>query len=161
MESASSAITERVPTLVSLTLDDGPAGPGQSRSAHAVAQGRLALAVLGFGLPVASYFWLIAHYGVNTIYADQWYNVALVGHHLNFSALWAQHAEHRMLVPNVIVVLLAHTTHLNIVFEECLNGLTYSVVRSDSSSWPTGGYTVRRPGSSTARWRSEGFRRRP
>jgi hypothetical protein len=110
---------------VPLTLDRSSIRPDLSRASRAFGQGRLALAALGFGLPVAAYFWFIAHYGVNTIYADQWYNISLVGHHLSFSALWAQHSEHRMLVPNLIVVLLAHTTHLNIVFEEWLSGLIF------------------------------------
>ena len=82
-----------------------------------------ALAVLGFALAAGAYFWLIHHYGVNTIWADQWYNVDLIGHPLSFSALWAQHSEHRVFFPNLIVVVLAHTTHLNIVFEEYLSAV--------------------------------------
>jgi hypothetical protein len=123
MESASDVIPERAPTKSLLRRDEATSGPDQPRWSRALGRGRVPLAVLGFGLPVAAYFWLIAHYGVNTIYADQWYNISLVGHPLSFSALWTQHAEHRMLVPNLIVVLLAHTTHLNFVVEEYLNAL--------------------------------------
>jgi Bacterial Ig domain len=86
-----------------------------------------ALAILGFALPIAAYFWLIHHYGVNTIFADQWYNVDLIRHGLSFSTLWAQHSEHRLFVPNLIVLLLAHTTHLNILFEEYLSGVMLCV----------------------------------
>ena len=86
-----------------------------------------ALAILGFALPVAAYFWLIHHYGVNTIYADEWYNVDLIRHGLSFSALWAQHSEHRVFLPNLIVLLLARTTHFNILVEEYLSGVMLCV----------------------------------
>jgi hypothetical protein len=74
-------------------------------------------------LPIAAYFWLIHHYGVNTIWLDQWYNIDLIGHPLSFGALWAQHSEHRVFFPNLIVLLLAHTTHFNILFEEYLSAV--------------------------------------
>ena len=86
-----------------------------------------ALALVGFALPVAAYFFLIHHYGVNTIYGDQWYNVSLVEHPLSFSALWAQHDEHRIFFPNLIVVVLAHTTHLNVLLEEYLSAVALCV----------------------------------
>ncbi len=35
--------------------------------------------------------------------------------------LWAQHGDHRMFFPNLIVLLLAYTTHFNMVFEEFLS----------------------------------------
>ena len=80
------------------------------------------LAIIGFVLPIVIYLAFICHYGVNMLWLDQWYNVELIGHP-SLSALWAQHSEHRIFFPNLIVLLLAHTTHLNIVFEEFLSGI--------------------------------------
>ncbi len=94
---------------------------------HATRRTLYALAMLGLALPIAAYFWLINHYALNTIYADQWYNISLIEHPLSFSALWAQHDEHRILVPNLIVLILAHTTHLNVLSEEYLSGLLLCV----------------------------------
>ena len=82
---------------------------------------------LGFALPVAAYFWLIHHYAVNVVFLDQWSDVDLIGRSysgsLTFGALWAQHSEHRMLIPNLVVVMLGRTLHLDIVLEEYLSAL--------------------------------------
>ena len=86
-----------------------------------------AFAILGFALPIAAYFSLIDHYGVNTPYADEWEDVDLIRQGLSFSALWHQHAEHRVFVPNLIVFLLARTTHFNIIVEEYLSGVMLCV----------------------------------
>jgi hypothetical protein len=79
------------------------------------------LCVLGFAVPIASYFWLIARYGVNAIYADQLSDLNLVERSysgtLSFSTLWAQHNENRVLFPNLIVLAIGRTTHLNIIVE--------------------------------------------
>ena len=78
-----------------------------------------------FVIPVAAYLWLISRYGVNSFFADQWSNLALIGHSysgtLSMGVLWAQHGDHRMFFPNLIVLLLAYTTHFNMVFEEFLS----------------------------------------
>ena len=44
-------------------------------------------------------------------------------HPLSCSTLWTQHNEDRLLFPNLIVVILAHTTHFNIRVEELFSGL--------------------------------------
>ena len=44
-------------------------------------------------------------------------------HLFTCGTLWTQHNENRILVPNIVVVLLAHTTHFNIRGEEFLSGL--------------------------------------
>jgi hypothetical protein len=79
------------------------------------------LTVCGFAIPVVAYIWMIHHFSVNTIYADQWSDVNLVSqsysHKLTWSDLWAQHAEHRMLFPNLIVLGLAYSTNLNTTLE--------------------------------------------
>ena len=83
--------------------------------------------VLGFALPVAVYFWMIHRYSVNVIFGDQWDDVTVIGHsysHLfDWGSLWAQHNENRIFFPNLIVLLLAHTTHFNIQVEEYLGAI--------------------------------------
>jgi len=86
-----------------------------------------ALTVAGFAIPVIGYLALIGHYGVNAIWADQWDNVPVIRqsflHFPDWSSLWSQHADNRILFPNLIVVVLAHTVHFNIVVEEYLSAL--------------------------------------
>lgn len=83
--------------------------------------------VLGFAIPAVSYLWMIHAYGVNVIFADQWDDVALIGHAysgtLHFSSLWSQHYENRIFFPNLIILALAYTTHLNVLTEEYLSAL--------------------------------------
>src|SRR3984885_4619810 len=80
--------------------------------------------LLGFAIPAVSYLWMIHADGVNVIFADQWDDVALIGHAysgtLHLSTLWAQHYENRIFFPNLIVLALAYTTHFNVVTEEYL-----------------------------------------
>jgi hypothetical protein len=83
------------------------------------------LTILGFGLPVLGYFLMLRSYSVNIVIGDQWDDVVVIGHsysHLfDWSSLWAQHNENRILFPNLIVLLLAHTTSFNIQVEEYLS----------------------------------------
>ncbi len=76
------------------------------------------LTVAGFALPVLAYFAFVNRYAVNVLLFDQWSDVALVekafSGHLSLGDLWAQHNENRILFPNLIVLALAYTTHLNI-----------------------------------------------
>ena len=44
-------------------------------------------------------------------------------HPLTCGALWTQHNENRTFFPNLVVVMLAHTTHFNVRVEEFLSGL--------------------------------------
>ena len=89
------------------------------------------LGVMGFTLPVGAYFWLIHHYGVNVVYLDQWGDVGIMQHSysgtLTLGTLWSQHGEQRILFPNLIVLALGHTTHLNIVVEQYLSAILLSV----------------------------------
>jgi hypothetical protein len=86
-----------------------------------------ALTVAGFALPVVLYFWFIHQYALNVVYADQWHDIGLLGQSysgtLGFHSLWAQYNENRILFPNLIVLLLGHTDHYNVVFLEYLSGL--------------------------------------
>lgn len=74
-----------------------------------------------FALPAALYLWLIAQYGANVIWGDQWADVNVIKHSfsgtLTLSTLWAQHNEERNLFSNLLVVLLARTTHFNLFVE--------------------------------------------
>jgi hypothetical protein len=85
------------------------------------------LTVFGFGVPIVVYFWVVHHFGLNTIWIDQWSDLGLISHaysgHLTLSTLWAQHTENRILFPNLVVLLLAHTTHFNVVDEEFLSAI--------------------------------------
>lgn len=74
-------------------------------------------AVIGFAAPVLGYLMFIGAYGVNVIWGDQWAAVDVVGHSYNgtltFGTLWAQINQERMFVPNLLALVLAHTTHFN------------------------------------------------
>ena len=97
--------------------------PDSRTSAVRIALG--GFAVLGFAIPVASYFWLIHHYGVNDVYLDQWGDVGILRHSysgtLTLGTLWAQHEEQRILFPKLLVLFLGYATHLNILVEEYLS----------------------------------------
>ena len=86
-----------------------------------------AVAILGFSVPLAAYLWFIHHYSINVVFADQWDDVNVIGHSysggLTLSTLWAQHNESRILIPNLIVLLLAHTAQFNVLLEEYLSAL--------------------------------------
>ena len=82
-----------------------------------------ALTVLGFALPVLGYILLVQHYQVNAIWQDQWDDVVVIRHFPQWSSLWNQHTDNRVLFPNLIVVALAHTVHYNIDVEEYLSVL--------------------------------------
>ena len=63
----------------------------------------------------------VVHYGVNTPYYDEWDMVPLfqkVDHHeLFFKDLWAQHNEHRIVFPKIVILMAAYITHWNIKAE--------------------------------------------
>lgn len=75
----------------------------------------------------ASVFVAIHEYGRNILYGDQWMDVALVHRAhtgtLTWGALWAQHNENRILFPNLVVLALASTTHLQVLVEDYLSGV--------------------------------------
>ncbi len=73
-------------------------------------------------VPAVAYLWLVHHYGVNGIWYDQWDDVHLIAHP-TLGVLWAQHNEARLLFPNLVVLLLAHTSHFDIHVEEYVGAL--------------------------------------
>ncbi len=84
------------------------------------------LTVLGLGLPVVGYLWYVGYYSVNVPTGDEWSDIWVVKDtwtRLDWSALWAPHNEDRIFFPNVVVVVLAHTVHLNIRAEELLSAV--------------------------------------
>jgi hypothetical protein len=85
------------------------------------------LAILVFLFAVVAALLFIHRFAVNMIYYDQWADVDLIRHAhngtLSFGELWAQHNENRIFFPNLVVLLLAYTTHFNIVTEVFLSGV--------------------------------------
>ena len=85
------------------------------------------LTILGFVVPVAAYLALLQHYQVNAIVGDQWDDVQVIRqsylHFPDWSSLWSQHSDNRILFPNLIVIALAHTVAFNIEVEQYLSAL--------------------------------------
>jgi hypothetical protein len=85
------------------------------------------LTVLGFAIPAVGYFWVVAHFGVNVIVADQLTNVSVIkasqSHLIPWGALWVQHNQNRMLFPNLLVLVLGRTVHFDIRIEELLGAV--------------------------------------
>ena len=80
------------------------------------------LTVVGFAVPAVVYLVFLQHYSVNAMWQDQWDDVPVIrqsfGHFPDWSSLWLQHVDNRILFPNLIVIALAHTVHYNITVEE-------------------------------------------
>ena len=85
------------------------------------------LTVVGFAVPVAVYIIFLQHYSVNAMWQDQWDDVPVIRqsfvHFPDWSSLWLQHVDNRILFPNLIVVALAHTVHYNITVEEYVSAV--------------------------------------
>ena len=83
-----------------------------------------AVAMFLFTFAGVASFLYVHMYSVNMIFDDQWTDIDLLrrSHNgtLTFSYLWAQHNEHRMLIPKLLVLVLGATTHLNIQTEDYL-----------------------------------------
>ncbi len=68
--------------------------------------------------PVGLYFWFVDLFGVNVPFEDTWNGTlpllrAFADGRLQLAALWAQHNENRMLVPNLLTVLIDSATRMN------------------------------------------------
>jgi len=65
----------------------------------------------------ALYVFFVAHYGVNTLFNDDWSMVPIVHSvlhgHWSLSQLWAQHNEHRVLIPNLAFIAFGEVAALN------------------------------------------------
>ena len=119
----------REPAAVADASPRTPSEPGLTPAPGTWSVGRFdprvvkALTVLGFALPVVGYVALVLHYQVNAIWQDQWDDINVIRHFPQWSSLWYQHTDNRVLFPNLIVVALAHTVHYNIDVEEYLSAL--------------------------------------
>jgi Bacterial Ig domain len=76
--------------------------------------------LLAMCLPVAVYILFLHHFALNVIFWDQWDDIYLVNHDW-LNNLWAQHDDHRILFPNVVVIMLAQYANLNVVLEEFIS----------------------------------------
>jgi hypothetical protein len=87
----------------------------------------VAISVVLLTIPIVAYLYMVIHFGVNVVFADQWSDVQLLAHHydgsLSLSNLWTQHNENRMLIPNLVVLLLAETTRFNIATQDLLSAM--------------------------------------
>ena len=83
-----------------------------------------AVAVALFAFAGLAAFFYVHSYSVNMIYDDQWTDIDLLERFhrgtLSLSYLWAQHNEHRMVFPKLLVLLLGATTHFNLQVEDYL-----------------------------------------
>ncbi len=72
-------------------------------------------------IPPFSIVYFIHHYGLTVPYWDQWELVPLLykmhSGELSFSDIWAQHNEHRIFFPKLIMLTLAYMTDWNIMYE--------------------------------------------
>ena len=77
----------------------------------------------GFRLPRT--VWFLHHYSLNVVRSDQWADVTLIAKsydgQLTLSALWAQHAENRILFPNLIALAMSRVDAFNISVEEYIS----------------------------------------
>jgi hypothetical protein len=85
----------------------------------------VALTVVGFAVPVLGYLWFVHRYSIDAMVGDQWDDVTVIRlsylHGFDWSSLWSQHNENRILFPNLIVLALARTVHFDVRIEEYLS----------------------------------------
>ncbi len=86
-----------------------------------------AVALLLMGAAVVGVFLFVRAFAVDVFYADQWTDVAVVQQFhagtLTFATLWQQHDVNRVLVPRLLVLALASTTHFDVIVEDQLCGV--------------------------------------
>ncbi len=82
-----------------------------------------------FILLAGVYVAFVLHYSINQLSTDDWTVVPLVQAglhgHLPWGALWAQHNENRMLVPNLVFVAVGVATHENAQAVMLLSAVTF------------------------------------
>ncbi|HSX29854.1 MAG TPA: hypothetical protein VLE73_04830 [Candidatus Saccharimonadales bacterium] len=74
--------------------------------------------LVAIAVPVLYLLYLLLKYGVNVPFWDEWEIVTLLQKHdagtLSLYDFWAQHNEHRLLFPQLIMVYLGFLTHWNL-----------------------------------------------
>src|ERR1051326_716233 len=105
----------------------GPAWTAAARaqpSAFAVASIGRVLVALSVFAPALIVLLVIARWGVNVPFGDQWELVPLLDDlskgRVSLAGLWAQHNEHRLLVPRLGMLALARLSAWNVVWEQVL-----------------------------------------
>src|SRR5664280_3911068 len=87
----------------------------------------VALAI--FLLIFAAAMWFVHTFASNVLFYDQWSDVNVLQHAhagtLSLGTLWAQLNGNRIFFPNLFVLLLGYTTHLNVVLEDYLSALLW------------------------------------
>ncbi len=93
------------------------------------------------GVPLLLLIALVAHYAVNVPFWDQWEFVTLIQKYhtgtLGFADFFAQHNEHRIFFPRLVMFTLAWLTHWNTLFEVAFGvivaavsfGFLYAILR--------------------------------
>jgi hypothetical protein len=100
-------------------------------------------------IPIVFIAFVIARYGVNVPYADEWSNLILVekwdAGHLKFPDLIRPHNGHRILIPRLIFLAFAEFAHGNVQGEMFFSlfvcvltsaGLLYLLRRTVAATWP-------------------------
>lgn len=92
---------------------------------------QFALFSLGCLIPIGALIALVGRYGVNVPFWDQWDFVPFLRRSntsgVRFSDLWAQHNEHRLVFPRLLMLLSARLTDWNTRAEMALNVAVASV----------------------------------
>ncbi len=90
--------------------------PDGSQASRSSRRRNVSIAASALVVPVL-YFLFIARYGVNTIFWDEWRNMAMfhaaLHGHLTWTILWSQHNENRMFFPNLVFIGFARLDHFN------------------------------------------------
>ena len=86
---------------------------------------RKVVVIAALFLPLVFTFFFVYKYGITIPYLDQWELVPLLekvhNHTLTLADLWKQHNEHRIIFPEILMLLLAHLSNWNIFLELCAN----------------------------------------
>ena len=81
--------------------------------------------LLAAAIPPITVARAVCRYGVNVPFADQWQFVPLlidaVDGRLRWSALWAQHNEHRIVLPRLVMLALARPSRWDVRWEMAMS----------------------------------------
>jgi hypothetical protein len=76
-------------------------------------------------LPIIFTSFFVYKFGITIPFCDQWELVPLLekmhNHSLTIADLWAQHNEHRIILPQIVMLVLARLSNWNIFLELCTN----------------------------------------
>ena len=79
----------------------------------------------GIAMPILFIFYFVYRYGITVPFWDEWEFVPVLekfhNHTLTLADFWAQHNEHRIFFPKIMMLLMARTFGWNIFLELCVN----------------------------------------